>query len=182
MKTLKLYGYLADTFGSEIQLAAETPREVVTALAYQDRRYREYLLENDWVVFRENEVLKEESLDILLSSGDVVHLHPVIGGEAIGAVVAGLAASTGAVAVTSVAWTVALSLAGGLLMGYGIGKMVRDQMKGMNTDPKDSNASFIFNGVENVDGQGGPIQLGYGRMLIGSTVISVGLDTEQVKV
>lgn len=181
MKTLKLYGYLADTFGDEIKLAADTPREMVSALAYQDARYKEYLLANNWVVFRDNDGLKEEHLDLLLAPGDTIHLHPVIQGEGLEIAAVGLAISASAAAATSVAMVVTLSLAGGLLLGYGLGKFMKDMVRDQTTDPKDSSASFIFNGVENVDGQGGPIPVGYGRMMIGSTVISVGLDTEQIR-
>ena len=40
--------------------------------------------------------------------------------------------------------------------------------------------SFFFNGPVNVIQQGGPVRVVYGRMRVGSTVISSGLNVEQI--
>jgi predicted phage tail protein len=41
----------------------------------------------------------------------------------------------------------------------------------------DNTPSLAFNGAVNTMGQGGPVPLGYGRLLVGSQVISVGFST-----
>lgn len=46
----------------------------------------------------------------------------------------------------------------------------------------DAKQSFIFNGAVNNTEQGVPVPLVYGRHLVGSTVISAGLDVEQLDV
>ena len=41
--------------------------------------------------------------------------------------------------------------------------------------------SFIFNGAVNTMGQGGPVNLVYGRFLTGSAVVSAGTNAEQLQ-
>lgn len=45
---------------------------------------------------------------------------------------------------------------------------------------EDERASFLFNGAVNVVEQGGAVPCHYGRCIIGSTVVSAGIDTEQI--
>lgn len=45
---------------------------------------------------------------------------------------------------------------------------------------EDERASFLFNGAVNVVEQGGAVTCHYGRSIIGSTVVSAGIDTEQI--
>lgn len=44
----------------------------------------------------------------------------------------------------------------------------------------DERPSFIFNGAVNTTEQGGPVPVVYGRMVVGSTVISGGIVSEQI--
>lgn len=44
----------------------------------------------------------------------------------------------------------------------------------------DERPSFIFNGAVNTTEQGGPVPVIYGRMVVGSTVISGGITAEQI--
>tara|TARA_R100000458_G_C8271457_1_gene246185 strand:- start:1087 stop:1731 length:645 start_codon:yes stop_codon:yes gene_type:complete len=73
------------------------------------------------------------------------------------------------------------SLVGGMgvaLMLGGISQMLSPQP----TLPKDArrNDSFGFGGVTNTVNQGVPVPICYGRLYVGSSAISVGLDTDQV--
>lgn len=45
----------------------------------------------------------------------------------------------------------------------------------------DENNSFLFDSPTNVVEQGGAVPLAYGRSLIGSVVLTVGIDTEQIQ-
>jgi len=60
----------------------------------------------------------------------------------------------------------------------GISQMLSPQP----TLPKDAsrNDSFGFGGVTNTVNQGVPVPICYGRLYVGSSAISVGLDTDQV--
>ncbi len=51
--------------------------------------------------------------------------------------------------------------------------------EGTELDPQ---ASYSFSGTQNTSRQGVPIPLVYGEMIVGSIVISAGVDTVQVSV
>lgn len=70
----------------------------------------------------------------------------------------------------------ALSNVGFMLMMSGVTQMLSPQPKGLSTGNGVSNEpSYAFNGVVNTTAQGGPVPLGYGRMIVGSAVISAGI-------
>lgn len=54
------------------------------------------------------------------------------------------------------------------------------QGAGSNTD-QDPRKSFNFSGIQQTSRQGVPVPIVYGETLVGSVVISVGTDTEQVQ-
>ena len=48
-----------------------------------------------------------------------------------------------------------------------------------NNQP-DNKPSYIFNGSVNTSAQGYPVPVGYGRMVVGSAVISAGISVEEL--
>lgn len=65
----------------------------------------------------------------------------------------------------------------GLTMALtGVSQMLSPQPKA--STPADANPSYLFNGPANAVEQGGPVPLIYGRMRVGSTVISSAIDNE----
>jgi predicted phage tail protein len=49
-----------------------------------------------------------------------------------------------------------------------------------NNEPADNRTSYIFNGAVNVTAQGAPVPICYGRMRVGSVVISAGVTTTDI--
>lgn len=49
-----------------------------------------------------------------------------------------------------------------------------------NNETADNRSSYIFNGPVNLTAQGNPVPLCYGRMIIGSVVVSAGLSVEDI--
>jgi len=43
-------------------------------------------------------------------------------------------------------------------------------------------SSYVFNGAVNTTAQGHPVPVGYGRMIVGSAVISAGIDVDEIPV
>jgi predicted phage tail protein len=56
----------------------------------------------------------------------------------------------------------------------------RESFSPRNNEPADNRASYIFNGAVNLTAQGNPVPICYGRMRIGSVVVSAGLSTEDI--
>ena len=49
-----------------------------------------------------------------------------------------------------------------------------------NNDPADNRASYIYNGAVNLTAQGNPVPICYGRMRVGSVVVSAGVSTTDI--
>lgn len=183
MITLHLYGVLAKEFGDTVKLDAKTPREAVTALSYQSEKYREEIITNNWhvLVGKDNDI-SEEELDISLGNVTEVFLVPAIGGAGSGN--------------AKIAWGALITIVGVVLLftplapvgvgliGAGAGILAAGIVQNSIKDPDpaasaDSNASFLFTGPSNSSNQGVAIPRGYGRLLVGSTVISAAITAEE---
>jgi len=56
----------------------------------------------------------------------------------------------------------------------------RDSFTPENNEIADNRASYIFNGAVNLTAQGNPVPILYGRMRVGSVVVSAGLSVEDI--
>jgi predicted phage tail protein len=59
----------------------------------------------------------------------------------------------------------------------GISQMISAHAAANNGSSGASKTSYYFNGADNVTSQGGPVPLLYGRMRVGSTVLSMGTQS-----
>jgi predicted phage tail protein len=50
----------------------------------------------------------------------------------------------------------------------------------VNNDPADNRSSYIYNGAVNLTAQGNPVPICYGRMRVGSVVVSAGVSTTDI--
>ena len=193
MIRLHFYGAMAKAYGSHIDLDAATPREAITALSFQIPGYREYVSEREWHIIlgkfdkktKTGNDITEDELDLMLGDIQEVHLVPKISGSGkaftfiVGAVLFVIGAVTYAVNpfATNMMWM------GGAMMLGGLVQMTTKIPKAENiaTEPEDKKASFLYNGPINSSTQGAAISRGYGKMLIGSTVVSGMVYAEQLK-
>jgi len=56
----------------------------------------------------------------------------------------------------------------------------RESFSAVNNEIADNRGSYIFNGAVNLTAQGNPVPICYGRMKVGSVVISAGLSVEDI--
>lgn len=192
MITLHLHGSLAKLFGDTVSLAANSPREAVTALSYQSGEYKEILRTNDWHIFvGEGNDITESELDVNLGRVTDVYLVPKIEGAGgafnfiAGAIltVAGFLINVGTLGGGSAIGIPMMAAGIGMMVG-GIVQMmtkVPGAPDGVSRDSADDKASFLFNGPSNTATQGVAIPRGYGRMLVGSVVVSAALYAENTQ-
>lgn len=152
---------------------------------------------------KEDTFISTEEVDLPLSDNEI-HIFPAImgaGGKggSIGAIVLGVVLI--AIAVVAVIYTGGaaagligaigssagqVALVGIAAVAYGVSSLLaQPPSTGSYTSQAagaDQKQSFIFNGAVNNTEQGVPVPLVYGRHLVGSTVISAGLDVEQLDV
>lgn len=183
---LYLYGELREKFGEVFEVEARSPREAVTALMYQSQEYKDILRKGEWHVMLDGNPIdgetgfdiSEDQLDMDLGKVREVHLIPRVEGSNSGALnfIIGLVL---VVVGVFTSWA-----GGGALVAAGVGMMVGGIIQmttkvpgtnDINRETTDEKASFLFDSPTNSSTQGVAIPRGYGRMLIGSQVVSAAL-------
>lgn len=186
--TVLLYGELRRLFGRRFVLAVRSPAEAIRALSVQLQGFQQYFSEHGADAFkvighnhRNGIEYGEENLHHPQSTGTLKIVPLIKGASAVGRIVAGaVLAVIGVVAMAyGQAWGTYLIQAGaGLALG-GVAELIaRRFAPSQNAQEKPENKpSYAFNGAINTMGQGGPVAVGYGRLMIGSQVISVGFSS-----
>ena len=73
-------------------------------------------------------------------------------------------------------WIGVTAMMGMSMMIGGVMQLLSPQIKELSAkDSAGNGASYHFNGVVNTTAQGNPVPLGYGRMIVGSAVVSAGI-------
>lgn len=186
MVNVRFYGSLKQ-FGAEFRLDCKTPAEVVQALTSQIPKLRQFIQQGLFTVrvgreYLDNRYL-EQGLNQHLKDNSTVHFTPVLKGSK----KAGLFQTiVGAVMVVVGAFTSwaggAALIAGGIgLMVGGVAQMLT-KMPSMSTG-KDAERkqSTSFSNLSNMAAQGRPMPLAYGRIRVGSLIISQGVETMDIE-
>lgn len=183
MITVKLYGHLGKQFGRMHRFDIHTPAEAIRALRANFKGFAEALLQHNKPGYR---ILSAEG------ARSVEQLHEPMGGNTIKIVpyVVGAGKGVGQFIIGAhlVAAGFALGVAGyptvgGIVMNIGVAMMIGgvSQMLFTPPDPPEpgtppTNApSYSFNGAVNTTNQGNPVPVCYGRLIVGSQVISGGM-------
>lgn len=201
MMTVLLYGWLGKRFGRVHRYDVRTPVEAVRALGATLPGFRQALIEGGaYRVLRGGrEALTLDQCAEPQSARESVRIVPVVAGAGkglgqvlLGAALIGFAVFTGGM---SLGWSAAISSGGmalagkvagtigmSLLMG-GVSQMLFSpptQRHGEAATAANNAPSYAFNGAVNTAAQGNPVPVCYGRLIVGSQVISAGLAVEQI--
>lgn len=199
MKTVKLYGHLAERMGKEFKFDISTPGEALAALKANFIHFNEYILENNgpgyaMFVNRDNRPL--DGWCNPCSDSEVIQIVPVYAGS--GTLKNALTLVAGAVIIVAApylapavggvfgAGTAAIATLQTALVGIGVSLAVSGISGLLFTPPSglndreeaDNKPNFAFAGAVNTTSQGNPVPVGYGRLIVGSQVISAGLRVE----
>ena len=209
MKVVKVYGALKKRLGGQgtFELDVNTPAEAIKALTANFQGLDKWMVDSEqhgvgYKVQLGKEIIGEEQIESLLhpwSEREVFSITPVVTGAGrgftnilIGAALIGLAFATGG---TSAGLTFSVGTSGigftasagiyaqlanfGLLMILGgIAQMLSptDEL-----DMKEAThlQNYSFSGIVNTSQVGTPVPIAYGRVFVGSSVISSDLETVQ---
>lgn len=199
MIEVKLLGELGRKFGRSFRFAAESPREVMSALTNQLAGFKEYMVtaHERGVVFKVvNQDPEGMDYDNLLMPCDRMIIAPIVSGSGdVGRILIGVAlialafipgvgtavaAATGKAAFTAVG-SVMFSLGTTMFLTGIAGLLTPQPSNAMNdTERKES---FLFDRAAELTVQGSPVPILYGRFLAASPlIISASLTTQQVPV
>lgn len=185
IRIIRLYGKLGAQFGRVHRLAVNSTAEAVRALSAMLPGFeREMMTSGDrgirYACFLGKTNISKDELH--LAGGGDIRIAPITAGAKAGTlqtimgailIVAGFAYA----AVTGDAVTgAAIIKLGALQMIGGIIQMLSPQQAGASAkDSPENTASYNFNGAVNTTAQGNPVPVLYGRMIVGSAVISGGI-------
>jgi predicted phage tail protein len=210
MKVVKVYGALRELLGkTRFEFVADTPAQAMRALLVNFPELQQWLIdsEKNGVAYRVTvgkQKIHNDDVSGLFSpwsEREVFSITPVMTGAGrgagmilMGAVLIGLSFVTfgaGAFAGGSLAGlgttagiygaaygSAALGLIGGYLLLGGIAQMISPVPK----PPKEATRleSNSFSAIQQTVRQGVPVPIAYGRVFVGSAVVSAGLDVDQV--
>lgn len=183
LKTIKLYGHLGKKFGKSFQLAVSTPAEAIKALSTNIKGFKEYLTKHSspgYHIFTDKKDLAEDELNYTVSS-DVIKIIPVtMGSGGIFKIVIGVVLIVVGT-IFEQPWMVNMGISFAL---SGASQLLFTPPGGQfNTSEKPENTpSYIFNGPVNTTAQGNPVSLCYGKVRVGSQVISAGLTSREIPI
>jgi predicted phage tail protein len=199
MLTILLLGELGKRYGRQHRMDVRSPAEAIRALAANfpdfaswvsssaDRNVGYRVIAGDHSITAD-ELHNPASRRVIIapvimgSGGDDPFTNLLIGGAMIL-----LAFGTGGVSLTATGLTfsglgaqVAFGIGVSLALG-GVAQLLAPTPPGvqpLETTP----SSYVFDGAVNVTAQGNPVPIGYGRMIVGSAVISAGITVDDLSV
>lgn len=188
MKTLKLHGVLAKKFGKEFVFAADSARETVRALCFQNRAFKQFLLDSEqkgivYAVF----LGKKQNAKTNIGAADLdnhtdentVHIVPRVVGS--GGKVAGWLQTIGGAILTGIGFVTGNPMligVGASLLAGGVASLLMPTPRLGANDPEGNRPSSGFGGAVTTVAQGNPVPVLYGERLIGGFVASAGIYTE----
>lgn len=194
MVNVRFYGSLKQ-FGSDFRLDCQTTAEIVQALTSQIPKLRQFIQQGLFTVrvgrdYFDNRYL-EQGLSHKLKDDATVHFTSVLKGSKRGGlfgVIAGVAIIAGAIALgplagiisTNAAWIVG-SVGASLLLG-GVAQMLTKMPEMKQGTEKEKKQSTAFSNLSNMTAQGKAMPLAYGRMRVGSLIISQGVETMDTEI
>lgn len=198
MKTVKVYGALRKLLGkTRFDFVADTPAQAMRALLANFPHLERWLIdsEKNGVAYRvtvgKQKVHNDDMSGMFApwSEQDVFSITPVLigAGRGLGSILVGIAIVAAAVFVPGLglglggALVTKVGLLGGALILGGIAQMISPVPKppGPGEEPTQLESNS-FSGIANTVRQGMPVPIAYGRVFVGSAVISAGLDVDQV--
>jgi len=192
MKTIVLLGELGKKYGRRHQLDVASPAEAVRALCANFKDFVEFVSSSSErnVGYRVITARADVGSDELHNpAGRTITIAPVIAGAggSIGKIILGVALIAAAIYMpglaattlfgTTTLATVAFSVGVSLALGGGA-QMLAPTPQSIDRGVEENKASYLFNGATNTSVQGQAVPVGYGRMIVGSAVISAGINVE----
>lgn len=191
MKRVLLYGEFAERFGKEHHFAVKNPAEAIRALCTNYPGFEKLFgsIHKFGIGFRifvgGSSIKDYNEVNHVSSDRDVIRIVPVLMGSGNGffKVLIGAVLIAGGALLSAASFGLATPLGNALI--YAGAGMVINGVATLLTGPPGSpgslektenKRSYIFNGPANVAAQGGPIPVIYGRMIVGSTIISAGIE------
>ena len=191
LKKIKVYGTLRKFLGqAEFEVDLNTPREAISFLACNFKGIEEHMAEQFYTIQVGAKVITEDLFNF--RSKDDIKIIPVVHGNFFPILLGGALTALGSgstilgLTLGSMVAPIALSIGTSMLID-GVTSMLSPQQNNLSPtgqdslDPSALASNYSFTGLTNISNAGVPVNLVYGEILVGSIVVSNGVDTVQVE-
>lgn len=194
LREIRLYGELGKRFGRVHHMAVQSVGEAVRALMANHREFEQALRDvaPGYRIWSGSTRLADGAeVNNPSGAGEIIRIAPAVtgaGGQGVGQTIMGAvliaAAVIGNIIVPGNPISPYLFKAGVVMVLGGVSQMLSPQpeLSSDSGEARSNSPSYIFNGPINTTAQGHPVPVGYGRMIVGSAVISAGLSTEDIPI
>ena len=185
LRRIRLYGRLAKFIGQRVLEAdVATAAEAVRFLIANWPELEQHMADQHYRVSVGEYDLTEDELHDPAGQQEIKIVPVMAGAGAVGRIIAGAVLVAVGLFVPGIgALGVQLIVGVGATLVLGGVAQLLTPVPTMNTgkdSEKDPRKSYSFSGVQQVSRQGVPVPIVYGETLVGSVVISAGIDTVQV--
>ena len=193
LKKIKVYGTLRKFLGqAEFEVDLNTPRESISFLVCNFKGIEKHMAEQFYTIQVGARVITEDLLNF--NTQEDIKIIPVVHGNFF-QILLGAGALFGSSALGKLTafagqqlLTSALTAVGTSMLIDGVTTMLTPQqstssaVSGQDSlDPAALASNYSFTGLTNISNAGVPVNLVYGEILVGSIVVSNGVDTVQVE-
>lgn len=170
-----------------IDVRASNFAQIVRALHVMfGAKVKELLINNSWYIrfgSTKSDYINQEDVHNLANYKDIYMYFATTGAGRAGQIVAGVILIVVGFVINVFSYGSMIAVGNNLILagaGMILSALLTPKAQAVRAAP-DENNSFLFNSPTNVVEQGGAVPLAYGRSLIGSVVLTVGIDTEQIQ-
>lgn len=186
MIKVTIYGRLRKFIGqSTFEIAAKSPKEAFSFLINNFKGVSEHIKDQEYCVMAGDITITKDLLDLQTESN--IKIIPVVHGEIwwlpVGALFTawGAGATVLGITIGAAVQSAFLAIGVNMLFSGAVDLLTPDPVNPSlrrQEDPQDP--SYAFTGLLNNTKQGVPINIVYGEVLVGSTLVSSSVDTFQV--
>jgi predicted phage tail protein len=191
MLNVVLYGFLADKYGKYHSISAKSPAEVIRAFCANFKEFKQDIIQDGQAFYKilagaEN---RSDVNGLSVGTSKTIKLIPIVAGKGgLGKIIIGAALIYASIVFPGTAGALsgflsseASSIGFSLVLGGVSSLLFAPSKTKSNSGERPENVpSYAFAGAVNVTGQGNPVPLCYGRMRVGSQVVSTGLSVGQL--
>ena len=193
-KRIKVYGTLRKFLGqAQFKVDLTTPREAISFLKCNFKGIEEHMARQHYTIQCGKKVITKDLLN--LNTEEDIRIIPIVHGNFLPILLgAGALFGSSAIAATTFGSTLlggiitsALTSIGTSMVIDGVTSMLSPQQNNLSAsgqdalDPAALASNYSFTGLTNISRAGIPVNLVYGEILVGSIVVSNGVDTVQVE-
>lgn len=185
MKKIILLGELGKRYGRKHMLDVRSAAEAVRALCANFADFASFVSTSQErnVGYRVINVREDITVDELHHpAGKTITIAPVIAGAGGGLtnILLGGTLIAASILLPPGPWTQPLMTVGAAMALGGAAQLLSPVPKTPANSGEEVKQSYVFSGAVNTTSQGQPVPFGYGRMIVGSAVISAGINVEDV--